>query len=113
MADSKHTPLPWRFAPAGGNMSKNYAQPFAIAQAGEANLIGGCFGDVRGGHDVAEANAAFIVRAVNAHDELVGALREGVEIEQGDLVGREWKEAVHAWLSKARAAIAKAEARHA
>lgn len=69
-----HTSTPWTFGPTGATMH-SYSQPFAIAESGYANLVAGCFGDVRGGEDVAHANAAFIVRACNCHDDLVAALK--------------------------------------
>jgi hypothetical protein len=47
--------------------------------------------------EVAEANAAFIVRAVNAHDDLVKALRRALADELGD----NWQAAARAALSKA------------
>jgi len=64
------TARPWIHATAGLNMTKNYSQPYAIAEAGYANLIAGVFGDVKGGEEAAKANAALIVRAVNEYDAL-------------------------------------------
>jgi hypothetical protein len=57
-------------------MRENYSQTHAIVQWSEQNMIAGLFGDVRGGEDVAAANAALIVRAVNAFDPLVSALED-------------------------------------
>lgn len=77
----EHTPTPWLDTRSGPTMRDRYSQPFAILQDGKPNLVAGCFGDVAGGEEVAEANAAFIVEAVNSYDRsratidaLVGAL---------------------------------------
>ena len=75
MTENRHTPGPWRYSHAGPVM-RGYSQPFAIAQVGEANLIAGCFGDVRGGADTAEANA----RLISAAPDLLAALEEIVRI---------------------------------
>lgn len=70
--ETKHTKTPWGACPAGVNMRENYSQDFAVYEAGtSANLIAGLFGDVKGGAETAEANAALIVKAVNAFDELI------------------------------------------
>lgn len=73
--EAKHTPTPWIFTLSGMRMRDDYSQPVAIAQHGFGNLIAGVFGDVRGGEPVAKANAADIVRAVNAHDDLIAAVQ--------------------------------------
>ncbi len=65
---SKFTNGPWRYSPAGRNMRDNYSQSFAVAQDGEPNLIAGCFIDVRGGDDVARANARLIAAAPDLLD---------------------------------------------
>ena len=65
MTMTDHTPTPWRsvdFIVAAG------VELIAVLTAGEAN--NGCVSP-----PIARANAVFIVRAVNAHDELVAALR--------------------------------------
>lgn len=72
---SKHTPLPWATGPSGWRMTEEYNQPFGIYELGKPNLITGCFKDVKGGIEVTEANAAFIVRACNSHYELLEALK--------------------------------------
>ena len=73
MAETRHTPTPWIATPSGPVMH-GYSQPFAIGEHGKPNLVAGCFGDVAGGEETAEANAARIVLAVNSHEALVEAL---------------------------------------
>lgn len=80
--ETKHTPLPWSKVTTGQIMTEQYNQPFAVTQKGEPNLIAGTFGDVKGGIEVAEANAAFIVRACNSHAKLVKALERLVKINE-------------------------------
>jgi hypothetical protein len=53
-----------------------------------------------------EANADFIVRAVNAHDDLVAALEAVIDYEDVMLPAGSYGEEVH---NKARAALAKAK----
>lgn len=64
---SKHTQGPWLFSPSGAVM-QGYSQPFAVAEAGKPNLIAGCFGDVSGGMETAEANARLIAAAPDLLD---------------------------------------------
>ena len=70
---SKHTSGPWVAATSGPTM-RGYGQPFAIAEKGKANLIGGVFADVAGGAAVATANA----RLIAAAPLLLEALRDMV-----------------------------------
>ena len=57
--------------------------------------------------DTGEANAAYIVRACNAHDELLAiAKRIHGLMQSGDIEGREWSEFI-----QLSSAIAKAEGR--
>ena len=72
---SAHTSGPWMWTTTGPHMADDYTQPYAISEHGKANLIAGVFGDVQGGDDIAQANAEFIVRACNAHDDLLAALK--------------------------------------
>ena len=51
------------------------------------------------------ANARFVVQAVNAHDDLVAALRDSVDL----LVGHTYASVVRQAYEKAIAALAKAE----
>ena len=100
----KHTPGPWKYGPAGYNMRTNYCQGFTIASRGEhITLIAGCFNDVRGGEDVARANAELIAAA----PDLLAALQAIVTDEGGTRsVSRD-----HLIAVAARAAIAKATGR--
>lgn len=63
-----HTPTPWRVFTATNGLYIGVGEP-----NGEGILDAG-FGVWREGPE-AIANAAFIVKAVNAHDELVAALQ--------------------------------------
>lgn len=74
--NAKHTATPWNYSASGSNMHDNYSQDFAIFRKEDSGvtLVAGVFGDVIGGHEAAKANAAHIVRCVNAHDDLVNAL---------------------------------------
>lgn|GEM_PF-5709900 len=75
------TPMPWYSTPAG-----------IFAEGGEAIAI-----------PIKQPNADLIVRAVNAHDELVAALEEAITWNSHD------DEDVPAvWLDQAKAALAKA-----
>lgn len=72
MTQTAHTPTPWVCAPSG--MRDRYSQAYAIAQRGEKNLIAGLFDDVLGRGLTAKANAAFIVKACNAHDDMIDTI---------------------------------------
>ena len=120
---AEHTPLPW----AEGRHPTKVQGPdgFALADTAGVHLAFGY--DPEGGHwagiagasrdmDEAEeeANAAFIVRACNAHDEILEAI-EAIEL-RCDLVNRTHHPTVVLleqdvqWIrAKARAAIAKAK----
>lgn len=63
MPNTKHTPTPWNVEGRGN------AKARCFIEAGEFRIVECVTRD----HD---ANAAFIVRACNAHDDLVAALRE-------------------------------------
>jgi len=68
MSNTKHTPTPWA---AGGSVIEREGETIA-----QAFRMTGC------PIDQPVVNAAFIVRAVNSHDQLVAALREAIEIIQ-------------------------------
>lgn len=109
MGTAKHTPLPWEH---GRNLAGTGT--VSIRQhTGDAVGYTTCerhgYGDKQ---DDAEAlaNAALIVRAVNAHDDLVGVLmgileRASIDADDGDLALK----ALSDIRSECRAAIAKAE----
>lgn len=93
----KPTDGPWDYAHTGTRMRNEYRQPLAIVQKGTGNMIAGVFGDVRGGPDVALANA----KLLNAAPDLLEALRGVLRVAD-----RKTDE-----FDAARAAIAKAEGR--
>jgi hypothetical protein len=92
---NKHTPLPWRF---GDNVGKRPTWEYVEGQDGQAICLIGQTSD-------GEANAAFIVRACNAHEDLVAALSELVELLEDNQP--DWYLKKH--FNHARAALAKAE----
>lgn len=61
------TPGKWHYAPTGKVM-QGYSQPYGIMQEGYENLVAGVFGDVKGGKEVAEANARLIAAAPTMYD---------------------------------------------
>jgi hypothetical protein len=67
---TKHTPTPWRVV--NGSLIKDELMPFDRDERYTA-LIATTGGHATGA--LADANAAFIVRAVNSHEHLVAALR--------------------------------------
>lgn len=71
---AQHTPTPWRVYDAG---DENYpgidAGWRSVVMFGNADEECGVRGDTR---EEAEANARFIVHAVNCHDELLAALEQ-------------------------------------
>ncbi len=104
----EHTPTPWGFERSGPGTIE-----ITATQEGHAHLS--CIAEVLGPVELnAEANADFIVRACNAHEDLLEALR-GYE----SLLAECWDElpglvsggpdAVNAVADVGRAAIAKAE----
>lgn len=74
--NTQHTPTPWK------------VDGMDVVSPSEMIVVG-CLqwcGEDRGGEG--EANAAFIVKACNAHDELVAALRDVVDTcDSGDYYG--------------------------
>lgn len=91
---SKHTAGEWGIGPV-------MDESFVIIE------VGGTFvAQTVGGND--EANAEFIVRACNAHDDLLEALKAIVEdVTDEEHEPHDWSE--HVVIRNARAAIARAE----
>ena len=103
-----HTPTPWSI---GHSMERNYIYGGGSHLACIGSRENGFFIHDDGSLNESEANAAFIVRAVNSHDDLLEALEETVRVavvfancEAAEARGGK----IPPWLVKARAAIAKA-----
>jgi len=78
MEQSKHSPTPWK-ARTYRNESKGiWIDCWAFADHGKGRCLGGTIGEIYDAPS-AEADAAYIVRAVNAHAALVEALRKAAE----------------------------------
>ena len=73
MSDRQHTPLPWRVNHDGSDacLIEGPRTPVPHHHVYVARAKGG-----PGRDEMAEANAAFIVKAVNSHDDLLEALKE-------------------------------------
>ena len=94
-----HTPTPWYFDELRGNDGMGYV-------CGPADEVITHHGDHSLSQGINQANAAFIVRACNAHEELVEAARTTVRVaEAGPVIERNKPHYV-----KARAALAQAKA---
>lgn len=94
MSETKHTPTPWAVEELLGDIwiiCPTDRGPMPILTLGKASPVG-------------LANAAFIVRACNAHDEMVAALEKSLTYVQSD-------PAVYFLTEQIRAALAKAEAK--
>lgn len=88
-----HTPAPWRVEAdeKGGEIQGYDIRTDSEEIVGQEGILGGPIG---------EANAAFIVRAVNAHEALVDALRGALY----------WnRERPQLWMDAARSAISLAD----
>lgn len=96
---SGHTPTPWE---ADGITKENGKKVYAgIYQVGNMRSAAIC--------SAAYANAAFIVRAVNSHDELVAALNCFLMDERFQVGVGGNPNAVSKMLAAAHAALAKAK----
>ena len=101
--NTKHTPTPWTVLDG-----LSYPEPFTGIAGGNG----------RDPVPLNEINAAFIVRACNAHDDLVAALQTLLQSASATKAGQTdfavWKscsaETIGAVLNDARAALAKAQA---
>lgn len=116
---AKHTPTPWRveentdliWGCCNADDTSSYGMGYPII-SGFASFGG--WADGRPDYNEKEANAAFIVRAVNAHDDLVDALRlaerELAAVENGSTGGI--PNSVIALIPEALEAIRAALAKH-
>lgn len=84
---------PWAYGPTGSRMRDEYSQPFAIAEANMKNLIAGVFGDVRGGIEVAEANARLIAGAPRVLLALIDLVRK-IDMDMHDPIFYEARAAI-------------------
>ena len=109
MMKRMETPRPWYLEEDGCDIGRPYirsANNMIVAKTYRAALDGGISGP---GEIDGEGNAALIVRAVNAHDDLVAGLRTAVTLyETYGLLAQ--SAGCGAWVNAARAALAKAEA---
>ena len=96
MTDAGHTETPWQ---QGEKLGGNPLEIWSASGKHVVQVTKSPFGPYPDGPEVLH-NAAFIVRAVNAHDDLVAALKEArVEVEASktahlqlneELVGQDW-----------------------
>jgi len=102
--NNKHTPTPWVYMSTKGiylGCDENQKMAYAIeSPSGNSWVL----------QLDREANAEFIVRAVNAHDELLRACNALVEC-QGEKAPTAFNMKFDSAVQKARDAIAKAEAK--
>jgi hypothetical protein len=94
MTTTEHTPTPWPKPEYGNDVGPNdegFWEFWEIDGVGRFDI---------------EANAAFIVRACNAHDQLVTALTDCVAVIVGDTSGPQQVQGI---VAEARAALAKAQ----
>ena len=125
MSEAKHTHLPWSACCGKCHTIMSEHGPVAKITVGNwgddypsVRLVGDSSLDIKAepymaqityGHvdkETAVANAAFIVRAVNAHDDLVAACRDALDALEGLAANRD----TNLWCRQLRAALAKAEA---
>ena len=103
--DAKHTATPWNYL-----RSSTSDRPIITAENEPLDIAALSVRDK--GVQVAYANAAFIVRACNAHDDLVSALSRAIEHAGFSISGPTDVRAVEhgepTWVCNARAALAKA-----
>lgn len=96
---AKHTPTPWARNKSPSDTLRIFSGHYQI---GEVRNCNGCPQN--------EANADFIVRAVNAHSDLVAALEGVLPLAEAYADGKTGSHPDHEWIEVARAALAKAEA---
>ena len=95
---TKHTPTPWHYDP---NHNAVTATP---NHRGDGKIVLSGFALTMGHYPTPAANTALIVRAVNAHDELLAALHAIIDLDHHNM-GPESRAT-----EIARAALAKADA---
>lgn len=121
MTDTKHTPTPFRASPARKSSNFGDWQAFVQAHVPDPCKPGSTYiktvaktvGDSR---EEAEANAVSIVRACNAHYDLIAHLRKRIEQTERYLSRLSAVESMggsalllRTWLEEDRAALAKAQ----
>lgn len=102
MSDNQHTPVPWDTEPTAGH-----------DRHGQSAIYGEDGKDIAIVYD-GQANAEFIVRACNSHDDLLAALKGAencLRWASQESTGRVKAEIVNGWIhhaDQAHAAVAKA-----
>jgi hypothetical protein len=101
MTETKHTPTPWRVSPTGmsvwsGDQDADSFTRICIRPEGKVSAKE---------NEEWPANAAFIVRACNAHDDLVSALQKWAVFMHENYTPEELT-----WFHETDAALAKAKA---
>lgn len=105
---TKHTPTPWR------TNSKNARRIFERKGLIVANCVLPDFGNASGKtSETAAANAAFIVRACNAHSDLVAALESVLPLADAWADGKAGSHPDHELIEVARALLAQLDADNA
>lgn len=106
MTKPERTPGPWNWHPNYGHPGQLKGAFIDTTKANIAQVVSvGCCADGASSQEQCEANAAFIILACNAHDELVTALREMIQYTDGLTLPRSLVDARR----KARAVLAKVE----
>jgi hypothetical protein len=108
--NAQHTPTPWR----NDGLAVSDASTQSRITGPDGTQVATAYG--WGDKGLSHANAAYIVRAVNAHDELLAALKHFMAYSDDVMLGRKYSAAnlqlgLEMCRSNARAAIAKAEVR--
>jgi hypothetical protein len=105
---SKHTPIPWAIKAAVNGIDHD----FGIFREGHAGVLAECFEEfeARGLRqpEIALANAEFIVRACNSHEDLLKAAKGAIQVLEE--VGEDYYR-VNSDIDALEAAIKKAEGR--
>ena len=100
---SKHTPTPWHH---NEDLSLHETQ---LIYGPDGYLVADCGRIQRRTKEETSQNAAFIVRAVNAHDDLVDALESFPDLHNGRVSETDLLEAARDWFwGVAQPALAKA-----